>query len=763
MSHELPQEQDPPRKRLKTSDDSDDRANIAETLTSLPIGASQADTSVAPKLDEQGLREAQVGITNFVSPELPGFEGILKKRYTDFLVNEIEPSGQVLHLRSTELPEAFRRAIADAAAKEETSPATEASKPVEPEQANAEAQDASAQEEANQAPAEATPEFKLSDDDRALMESYFGAEIAASIVDLHDRALKSPHTKVTALGRVKSNVITDRDLRTNIHQAIRRIFAGKLESSTDTDGCMVISVNPPKKAKKQKNVGRGGANPRRDIRGKLGWSELGGEYLHFTLYKENKDTMEVISFLARHLKMNPKSFQFAGTKDRRGVTAQRACVYRVHADRLAAANKSLRSAVVGDFEYKTHGLDLGDLSGNEFVITLRDCSLPRDPSSTESDVSVDYATQLVSKSLRQLRERGYFNYYGLQRFGTFATRTDEIGVKMLQEDFQGAVNAILEYNADLIGEVDPASKVGTDDIARARAIHTFRKSGKANAALDTLPRKFSAESNIIRHLGRARNDYKGALQAIPRNLRLMYVHAYQSLVWNFAVGERWKLYGNKLVEGDLVLIRDIKAATATEKESTSGATATVDADGEVVILPDAQDSAQSADDVFERARPLTAEEAASGKFSIFDLVLPLPGFDVVYPENAMKDFYKSFMGSDRGGHLDPFDMRRSWKDISLSGGYRKVLSRPGEDYGFRVKKYINDDEQFVKTDLERMRGTQEEANVEAAEEAREAKIEKLAIILTIQLGTSQYATMALRELMKTGGVKTYKPDFGSGR
>lgn len=626
------------------------------------------------------------------------------------------------------------------------------------------------------AEAPAATEFRVSEEDNALLESYFGSEVTQKIVNLHKRAMSTPKARPGELGRVTAGTITDRDLRTKIHQAIRRIFNSQLESSTDSEGVMSVTA-AANRFKRNTQGGRGG-NPR-EKGGKLSWDELGGQYLHFTIYKENKDTMETISFIARQLKMNAKSFQFAGTKDRRGVTVQRACAFRVHADRLAKLNATLRNARLGDFEYRKYGLELGDLSGNEFVITLRDCDVPCiDMKENSEGAAIEKAKEVVGQSLRSLRERGYFNYYGLQRFGTFSRRTDTIGRKMLQGDFKGACEAILHFSPHVLAAAqgnpeDPTLLISSEDKSRAEAIHIFQTSEKINDALDKMPRKFSAEANLIRHLGRLKTDYLGALQTIPRNLRLMYVHAYQSLVWNFAAGERWRLYGDKVVEGDLVIIQEHR-----DKDKDLNMP-TVDADGEIIVTPQAEDSAYAADDMFTRARPLTASEAASGKYTIFDVVLPLPGFDVVYPANEMTEFYKRFMGNAEGGALDPFDMRRKWRDISLSGSYRKLLSRMGADYSFDVKVYSEDDEQFVRTDLDLLKGTTESAATAAADaadaDARSGHDEgkttaeavpvapdaknKMAVILKFQLGSSQYATMALRELSK-GKIEAYIPDFG---
>lgn len=613
-----------------------------------------------------------------------------------------------------------------------------------------------------------------------MLISYFDEQIVELVLILYKYIVRKPHLKVKEYGAVKSAIITDRETRTKIHQAIRRIFNSRLESVTDDTGAMIISAAaPPSQWGARAPISRDGGKRKPQQKGKPGWQELGGDYLHFTVYKENKDTMEVISYLAKQLKMKPQAFQFAGTKDRRGITVQRVSVYRVFADRVIAAGKTLRNAKLGNYEYLPRGLQLGDLTGNEFVITLRDCKFD---TQDETESRVQSASQIVGAAIENLKERGFINYYGLQRFGTFSTRTDAVGVKMLQGDFKAAIEAILDYSPTALAAAqDPMSghdKVSNDDKARAHALHLFKETNKIHPALDDLPRKFTAEASIIRHLGNPQrsNDYYGALQSISRNLRLIYVHAYQSLVWNVAASERWKRYGSKVTVGDLVLIDEHK-----EKLEKIPQNELVDADGEEIVYPADDDRAGNAEDIFIRARALSEEEADSGHYSIFDVVLPMPGFDIIYPENEMSDFYKEFMASERGGGLDPFDMRRKWKDVSLSGGYRKLLGRVAGDITYEIRTYEDENQQFIQTDLDRLsqgkpyqqqraQASDQENLIGPAQEppienGEEPKMEgsKIATVLKMQLGASQYATMALRELMKPGGVKTYKPDFGGGR
>jgi tRNA pseudouridine13 synthase len=144
------------------------------------------------------------------------------------------------------------------------------------------------------------------------------------------------------------------------------------------------------------------------------------------------------------------------------------------------------------------------------------------------------------------------------------------------------------------------------------------------------------------------------LQGIPRTLRSMYMHAWQSWLWNRAASERYRRYGaDKAVAGDLVLLTSeqqqqqdeavaAEAGTAAaeavdalcDAAEQDGQTAAGDAAGIEDELEDANaDNSASAAGRLSRVHLVTEAEAAAGRFSIRDVVLPLPGGRVQYPQH----------------------------------------------------------------------------------------------------------------------------------
>jgi tRNA pseudouridine13 synthase len=703
-----------------------------------------------PLLEPISEKERAVGITTYINKTDTVVNGLVKKRYADFLVNEVTPDGRVLHLTKVKANATFGQGngiIKDSDIFRGEQKVT-LKEPEAQENATSLEQDVDI--------LGAGQEVEMSDDDKARLIAHLNEKAVSELLELHRSILKNPKKKSREHPVVRTDFTSDRTVRAHVHQDIRRIFNSKIDSSTTHEGVLVLTAAPPKNNHRQAN-----AKPYRPS-----WQERGGEYCHFTLYKENKDTMEAVSLLARFLKTNPKDLGFAGTKDRRAATVQRVSARRVDAERLAALNKTLRMMVVGDFEYSPASIGLGDLQGNEFTITLRNCeSDSLDPQASISE-KVEHIQSTLAQAMSSLHTQGFLNYFGLQRFGTFAIRSDIVGLRLLSSDFEGACNAILDYSStalEPLNEDEGAGQVGREDRARAEAIKIFRDTGRVNDSLNTMPKRFSAEANVIRHLGKKPQDFLGAILSVQHGIRTMYVHAYQSMVWNAAASERWRLYGDQVTPGDLVLVREHR-----DKEVNGGVHEAVDADGEVIVQASGNDRAKVAEEMFERARALTEHEAASGLYFIDDIVLPQPGYDILYPQNASGEFYKTFMGSREGGQLDPNNMRRKQKDFSLPGAYRKMLARVGPNPTVDVHTYHKDEEHFVLTDWEKLKG---DAGSSAEKSSTENIItgdegvgaaEKIAAVLKFQLGTSQYATIALREL-SGGRIREYKPEFSGGR
>lgn len=192
----------------------------------------------------------------------------------------------------------------------------------------------------------------------------------------------------------------------------------------------------------------------------------------------------------------------------------------------------------------------------------------------------------------------------------------------------------------------------------------------------------------------------------------MYVHAYQSYVWNVATSARIRLSRTDVLEGDLVVM---------DANSSVGESVLEDPDsGHEFSLLDGERKERVV------VKALSAEDVAAKKYTIYDIVLPTPGYDVIYPERAEpRQAYVETMAIDG---LDPFDMRRVVREVSMGGHYRRILHRP-DDVQYTILRYSGKDT-LLDTDEEFDYG------------------EFVALRVQLRLGTSQYATMALREICK---------------
>ncbi|UKZ80604.1 hypothetical protein TrVFT333_008366 [Trichoderma virens FT-333] len=703
-----------------------------------------------------------IGITQRATPLRFPWVGDLRVRFSDFQVNEIGKDGVVVHLHKIGLNGQDRQ-------KTDAVPAQEADTPKEQQEASDKADNVDAAD-ANDTPQEKEV-IEVPAEDVTALSNLAGEKFAQELVNLfRDSQVEASEKKKP----VVSEPVEDKFKRGEIHQEIRRIFNSRIETSTDDAGAIIASFSAPTRRGKR---GRGGRNRNRNKQD----DQPIGEYLHFSLFKDNRDTMDAVNQIARILKVKPQVINYAGTKDRRASTVQR-CSVRYTRDRsLAGINGKLWGITTGDYEYKSEPIHLGELLGNEFAITIKNCQIVGEASASPVSEQVDLMRANVQSALDHMTEHGWINYFGHQRFGTHQIGTHEVGKLILGENYEGAINAILAYDEEIAQKAEtegiPDEPAKRDEYSRHLACMLFKTEKDVEKAIEIMPRRFSAEVCVLRHLNRqgkqSRRDFVGALIHITRGLRSMYLHACQSHVWNHAASRRWELYGEKVIKGDLV----------------SGQ----DQDGDDIINPVEDD-----DDVPLRARPLTEEEASSGKYTVHDIVLPTPGYDVIYPDNEIGEFYTEFMGREENGALDPHKMRRMRREFSLPGRYRKLMNRFLAKPSVEFKTYMSDEEQMHPTDLDLIRSarktgggnkrsrdegddarpskmakvegeevqgatqsedaandaatgaekTEEAPEATAAEEAMEVDQPlKIAAVIKFQLGRSAYATVTLRELM----------------
>lgn len=152
-------------------------------------------------------------------------------------------------------------------------------------------------------------------------------------------------------------------------------------------------------------------------------------YTAFTLQKENLETFEAIGLLAVKLGVIPSDFSYAGLKDKRAITYQSMVVKKVTPERLKSIKEEIEKKRMNVFNIRSVGdcLRLGQLKGNHFEIIIRHLRNQLNDSAN--------LTERILEAIENVKNKGFVNYYGPQRFGKGQKiQTDQIGLALLKNE-----------------------------------------------------------------------------------------------------------------------------------------------------------------------------------------------------------------------------------------------------------------------------------------------------------------------------------------
>ncbi|NWY99923.1 PUS7L protein, partial [Loxia curvirostra] len=396
-------------------------------------------------------------------------------------------------------------------------------------------------------------------------------------------------------------------------------------------------------------------------------------YTAFTLQKENLETLEAIGLLAAELDVLPSDFSYTGIKDKKAITLQPMVVKKVTPERLKEIGNKMEKKGMKIYNIRPahQHLRLGQLKGNHFDIVVRDLQHHSHDSSAD-------LKERIAEAVESVETKGFVNYYGPQRFGQGQiVQTDQIGLALLNEKMVKAVKLFF-------------TPEDTDDPVN-NAKRYFLQTEDAKGTLVMLPEFKVREKMLLRALNRYGVNHEGCTKGwlnIPHSLRIFYVHAYCSKIWNEAASYRLKTYGSKVVEGDLVFLEE---------------------NDESISLND-------------KVHVVTAAEESANKYSIYQVVLPMVGHSIKYPSNKVGQWYHERLSKD---DLELCKFRVSPLQLNIPGCYRLILKNVQN-----LSYFLESSEKEIKIEDNHLNDL------------------KVSLHISFDLDPSCYATVCLREIMK---------------
>jgi tRNA pseudouridine13 synthase len=271
-----------------------------------------------------------------------------------------------------------------------------------------------------------------------------------------------------------------------------------------------------------------------------------GKYLILELTKRDWDTHHLTRTLSKVLQISQKRIGVAGTKDKRALTTQKISIFDIDASEVEHVHlKDIELKVLGR---SRKSIELGDLWGHDFTRIIR--NIASSPEETK---------KLLDKTTNEiLAQSGVPNFFGIQRFGSIRPVTHLVGKAIVEGDFE---KAALLYIAEPFPDEPDETKEARQFV---KETHDFKE------GLKTYPLRLGHERAMMNHLIANPNDFAGTFLVLPKNLYRMFVHGYQSYIYNIILCRRIEkgLPLNQAVEGDIVCFKNdagLPDSSKTEK------------------------------------------------------------------------------------------------------------------------------------------------------------------------------------------------------
>ena len=574
------------------------------------------------------LSEKDVGITEFLNTKNSGFSCVLKHRYSDFIVNEIDINGKIVWLKDS------------------------TNNIINNNINNINNENLSEDSISNLLSTTFKPFLKTDED-----HNKFFKFITNYIHKIH-----------VVNDKISLNYIEDKSTRKIFHEKIRLHFPF-LESETITN---------PETKKQEINilyVSNKNYYKRRKI-----FPDNKKNILYFSLMKKNIDTVAAISYLSKMLHRSNKTLKFCGNKDKRGITTQKISAFNTlpnEIEKIINSKNWNKNISIGNYEFNEKELKLGMLKGNQFCVVLR---------FVDKNIEKNF-----NEIVNEINKNGFINYFGMQRFGVSHVPTNQIGKFVIKKNFKMAFLNILNTDSvnnalkqigkenifDLFEDenhmnfINDIMKIIPKFTIEFKLLSNYKKSGK-----NSFQSSFSSLNKQLQVL------YPHAYQSYIWNLCVS--ERIKKYGKKLIVGDIVKKHDSLYKEINQEEVAEIDNDDDNDNNNNNNEKNNNN-ENDNNINNINEESNKIFNDNFEYIT-----ESNISSYDFCDLVIPIVGYQVHYPKNDIKNFIEDLLKKDEIT-LNDFKYNNN-KNFNSPGYFRKVVEKPLKNITYEFLHHDEADE-----------------------------------------------------------------------